>query len=210
MTGDEIPEDKQVDHINQNKSDNRWVNLRLASPAQQQINTGVQKNNKHGKGVGWRDSNKKWRADIYVDGKAKCLGHFDSKTEAQEAYEAGAKMYYGEYAPQALPVDTNNPSSPKGSGVESLRSSEPVGLLTPNPQRLGGATRKDASPTAPNTNAGSPSQVRPPAHNGVIAGSNPAPATKFDKVAYQRVYMAKWRAEIKSGKRVPKRKGETT
>lgn len=131
--------------------------------------------------------------------------------------------------------------------MESLRSSEPVGLLTPNPQRLGSATRKDASPTAPNTNLkpnpewyngidALPGHENPPKANlpwpreGSIAygtnlarsahkGENPRHAdggkpltqtrpAKFDKVAYMAKYMARYRAEIKSGKRVPKRKGE--
>lgn len=33
--------------------------------------------------------------------------------------------------------------------------------------------------------------------DGVNTGSNPVPASKFDKVAYQRAYMRKWRARNK-------------
>lgn len=113
------------------------------------------------------------------------------------------------------PVDTHNPSSPKGSGVESLRT--PTEGRKGRDSTSGGARAKLRDPSAVLTQTA----AKPPvgtnsrvAHKGSAsasaegASSIPATGAKFDKVAYQRVYMAKWRSEIKSGKRVPKRKGE--
>src|SRR5262249_3674854 len=37
MTGT-LPDDQQVDHINRDPSDNRWINLRLATHSQNQAN----------------------------------------------------------------------------------------------------------------------------------------------------------------------------
>lgn len=99
---------KQIDHINQVKDDNRWSNLREATAAEQQINSPTQSNNTHGRGVSWRESNKKWRADIYVDGKAVCLGHYLTKVEAQEAYKVGAAKHYRGFSDQAPPTNTNS------------------------------------------------------------------------------------------------------
>lgn len=43
------PENKRyIDHINRNRTDNRVENLRWVTPSENQINTGVQKNNKLG------------------------------------------------------------------------------------------------------------------------------------------------------------------
>lgn len=92
----------QIDHKNLVKSDNRIENLRLATRAQQQANTRLQSNNRHGaKGMKWRTDNKCWRVDIYVDGKPVTVGHFKDKCEAANAYEQAAIKYYGEFARSA-------------------------------------------------------------------------------------------------------------
>jgi hypothetical protein len=89
----------QVDHRNLIRDDNRISNLRLATPAQQQANTSLQSNNKHGsKGIKWREDNKRWRAEIYVNGRAVNVGSFTTKEAAASAYAEAAVKYYGEFA----------------------------------------------------------------------------------------------------------------
>lgn len=90
-------ERKITDHINQNKLDNRRVNLRFCDYSQNNANKGLQKNNTSGyKGVSKvRD---KWRVIIRVDRKAKNLGYFKDKIEAAKVYNDYAKKYFGEFA----------------------------------------------------------------------------------------------------------------
>jgi hypothetical protein len=59
MTGN-WPDDF-IDHINRIKSDNRFVNLREATKAENAQNTNIQSNNTSGyKGVVWHKPNKNW------------------------------------------------------------------------------------------------------------------------------------------------------
>jgi hypothetical protein len=66
-----------LDHINRNRADNRWVNLRAADLSENRRNLGIQRNNKSGfTGVYWAPSHKKWRAVVTVHGTHHHLGHF--------------------------------------------------------------------------------------------------------------------------------------
>jgi hypothetical protein len=64
-----------VDHINNNKLDNRVVNLQLISQREN-----LSKDRKDGTskyvGVCWKKSRNKWQVDIKIDGKRKYLGLF--------------------------------------------------------------------------------------------------------------------------------------
>ena len=44
-------------------------------------------------GVNWKKQNKKWRAAIKINGKAKHLGYFDDELEASNAYQEKLKYY---------------------------------------------------------------------------------------------------------------------
>ena len=81
-----------VDHLNGNKSDNRFCNLREASKSQNQHNTGRQKNNTSGyKGVSYDKSRSKWIATICHQNSKKTLGHFNTAEDAYAAYCIAAK-----------------------------------------------------------------------------------------------------------------------
>ncbi|ULR87412.1 HNH endonuclease [Comamonas sp. B21-038] len=87
MTGREPPE--MVDHINLNRDDNRWSNLRLCSGSENQQN--IQKARLSNKssgvlGVYWSKTKKKWRSQIRIDGRIRHLGYFDSIDESHIAY----------------------------------------------------------------------------------------------------------------------------
>tara|TARA_R110002167_G_scaffold98927_1_gene259796 strand:+ start:665 stop:1147 length:483 start_codon:yes stop_codon:yes gene_type:complete len=75
-----MPKDA-VDHIDHNKKNNKWLNLREATKSQNQRNRTINKNNKSGySGVVKRGS--KWRVRITIDGKQKYFGPFLCRHEA--------------------------------------------------------------------------------------------------------------------------------
>jgi hypothetical protein len=81
-----------VDHINQNKSDNRLDNLRDASLSINARNCKLRKNNSSGyKGVSYWARRRKWAAQIRVEGKNKLLGMFDTAADASAAYVSFAQ-----------------------------------------------------------------------------------------------------------------------
>lgn len=88
----------QIDHINLDRSDNRWANLRAADKRQNAMNTRVRRDNKSGyKGVCWDQGCNKWRADIRLPSVRKHLGLFDDPEAAHAAYARAATRYFGEY-----------------------------------------------------------------------------------------------------------------
>lgn len=96
MTG-KLPLD-QVDHIDANKSNNAWDNLREATNAQNQANTGPRKNNRVGlKGAHYQSQMNCWTARITVNGKRHFLGLFDEPEAAHAAYCDAVKRLNPEF-----------------------------------------------------------------------------------------------------------------
>ena len=84
-----------IDHVNRRRTDNRLINLREATSAENRQNLSLDKRNKSGtRGVSFDALNKKWRASISVNGKAKNLGRFADKADAIAAYATAAKKYH--------------------------------------------------------------------------------------------------------------------
>jgi hypothetical protein len=91
----EIPKNT-VDHINQIKQDNSFINLRLAtiSENKQNMTKPVVGNTSGYLGVSFCNTYKKFVAGIKVNGKRKQLGYFDTAIEASECYiKAKRKMH---------------------------------------------------------------------------------------------------------------------
>ena|ERR1700752_4320654 len=88
-----------VDHIDRDRSNDRWANLRVCTRSQNQSNRPKQVNNTSGfKGVLWHKQNKKWWARIRYCRKVKSLGLFNSPEEAAAAYVRAAKELHGDFA----------------------------------------------------------------------------------------------------------------
>lgn len=86
--------DMYIDHINGDKSDNRWCNLRAVTPAENCRNQRLQKNNKSGiNGVGWHRVSSKWRATIKVNSRMIHLGLFYDKFDAICARKTAEMKY---------------------------------------------------------------------------------------------------------------------
>jgi hypothetical protein len=75
-----------TDHINHDKLDNRFINLRVASQQDNGRNRSINTNNKSGfTGVCWYKHTNKWRTQININGKKKHLGYFKDLAEAINA-----------------------------------------------------------------------------------------------------------------------------
>jgi hypothetical protein len=89
---------EQIDHIDMDRSNNRWVNLREASNAENMRNTKAHIDNSSGfKGVYFVNDRNKFRGSVMINGK---ISHTKRCETAEEAYEercALAKRLHGEY-----------------------------------------------------------------------------------------------------------------
>jgi hypothetical protein len=103
-----------VDHRNGNGLDNRRINLRLCTDAQNRANRRLQRNNKSGfKGVFLNAKNGKFLAHVQVNKKTFYLGSFVSPIDAAKAYDKAAKLHFGEFAR----LNFDNTNSPENSSV---------------------------------------------------------------------------------------------
>lgn len=92
---------KYLDHMNGNRTDNRWANLREATHSENLCNRGKARNNTTGfKGVFFqRNSHKNpYMARISKEGKPIYLGVFETPELAYEAYCKKATELHGEFA----------------------------------------------------------------------------------------------------------------
>jgi hypothetical protein len=91
MTGQD-PID-QIDHIDGDRLNNRWVNIRAATNGSNRWNSKLPKNNKSGvKGV-CRENGRGWVA--YINRQR--IGRFDTKADAMIARQGAAKLMHGEF-----------------------------------------------------------------------------------------------------------------
>lgn len=93
------PQGIDVDHRDNNGLNNTRDNLRLCTNAQNQMNKRMRTDNTSGfRGVSWSKVGKKWMAGLRVNGKHVYLGYFFCIVKAAQAYDRGARKYFGEFA----------------------------------------------------------------------------------------------------------------
>jgi hypothetical protein len=94
---DVVPD--EIDHINEDKDDNRLENFRPASRFENMSNKSKAISNTSGyKGVNWHVQHDKWNARITVHKRRIHLGYFDDLEAAHAAYVEAAKKYHGDFA----------------------------------------------------------------------------------------------------------------
>lgn len=86
----------ETDHINGNKLDCSYNNLRACTHAQNTANKLPRSSGT--KGISWVESRKRWSANIRVNDKLLFLGRFKEKLDAMVAYNNAAVRHFGEYA----------------------------------------------------------------------------------------------------------------
>jgi hypothetical protein len=86
----------QIDHINLDKGDNRFANLREADFSTNQRNTRARAQSGL-KGAHWNRFRGYWQSALRMRGKTINLGRFETAEEAHAAYCEAAKRYYGEF-----------------------------------------------------------------------------------------------------------------
>lgn len=85
--------DGTIDHINRNKDDNRIANLRIATKAQNAVNSTVVKAASGKRGVYYQSNTHKWRVKL----SNRHLGYFDSKEAASLAWQQAMQKRYGSF-----------------------------------------------------------------------------------------------------------------
>lgn len=97
MTGKFPAKGLEVDHINRDKLDNRWSNLRVVTKLQNNLNKGIQKNNKSGAVGVVKTKNNTYIAQIGTNGNKIYLGTFDTMEAAVTARAIAEIKYFKEF-----------------------------------------------------------------------------------------------------------------
>jgi hypothetical protein len=88
-----------VDHISRDKTDDRWINLRLANPTGNNANRKVQANSRSQvKGAQYEPRTGRYYSRIKAGGVSRHLGTYETPEEANDAYARAARVAFGEYA----------------------------------------------------------------------------------------------------------------
>lgn len=92
-----IPE--VVDHINRDRLDDRWINLREATSQQNSCNRKLFSNNSSGeRGVNWHKASSKWQVSIRVKGKLHHYGLFVNKCDAVKKARELRESFHGDFS----------------------------------------------------------------------------------------------------------------
>jgi hypothetical protein len=99
ITGLFPPVGMLVDHANGNRADDRWYNLRLATPQENVRNRGLCSRNRSGKvGVCVGRKPGTWEATITINNRTRLLGRFECLGDAVAVRCEAEKHYFGNFA----------------------------------------------------------------------------------------------------------------
>ena len=107
------PDDRVVDHIDGNGTNNRRANLRVCTRAQNLYNSKPRPSRSQYKGVRYDKRKQKWVAEITHRGKKHYLGSFNEEIQAAKAYDPQARQLFGPFAHLNFPDEPDpGPSDP--------------------------------------------------------------------------------------------------
>lgn len=84
-----------VDHENRDKLDNRRLNLRHITSAQNRTNSSQVNGSSKYRGVSLDKRTGKWRVDMLIAGKPTTVGYYETEIKAAEKYNFYAILYNG-------------------------------------------------------------------------------------------------------------------
>lgn len=90
---------EEVDHIDNNKSNNLIENLRASNRKQNMCNTRTPITNTSGvKGVVWHKRDKKWSVQLMLNRKRHSFGYYDDFELAELVMQMAREKYHGNFA----------------------------------------------------------------------------------------------------------------
>lgn len=99
LSGQIVPTGYEIDHKDNKSLNNLENNLRIGTKSQNQHNSNKHKDSvTRFKGVSYHNKDKKFKAEIQVNGVGIYLGEFVIEEDAARAYNIAAVFYYGEFA----------------------------------------------------------------------------------------------------------------
>ncbi len=99
----------ELDHVNHDRSDNRFANLRPCDRVQNARNGRSHSDASSSfLGVSFFTRDRRWRSQIRVSNKNLHLGYFDAEIAAARAYDAAAREHFGEFANLNFPDERAN------------------------------------------------------------------------------------------------------
>lgn len=91
-------DDKEVDHVDGDPTNNKRSNLRLCTHSQNIANRGTLRHNTSGvTGVKWESRRSHWVAEIEVNSKKIYLGSSKDKSKAIDLRKDAEELYFGEF-----------------------------------------------------------------------------------------------------------------
>lgn len=106
VTCGEWPEPpNEIDHINGDRFDNRFCNLRMVTSSQNHMNRTTKRAGTSSRYKGVSLVHGRWQAHIRISGAGKVLGNFTTELDAAKAYDVAAREHFGEFACPNFPSD---------------------------------------------------------------------------------------------------------